>query len=218
MTVSSFLQLANRATKEKFVATYVVRGNSSPFLDTGKISLASDPQLAASHKMNVEDYSGFGQYYAYVFHESNGALVQWIQKGPNVSWCLKWRSINSNQLKCTGPSPYVPSNGYADQGLPFVPTTVLSAVNNFISGQPKRTPSVVSVHSTSFGQLHCLIQTSGDSHLRTCVDEDGFVGSSSYRNLHYSWSVTLVSLNRRPTAKDFSTLLAPSGQLDLPPA
>lgn len=194
-----------------------VKGNASPFIETGTIFLASNPTLAASHSLNVEGYSGFGQYYAYIFHEGNGELMQWIQKGPNVSWCLKFRTVNSDQLKCTGPSAYVPSNGYAYQALPFVPTTVLGPVKDFLYGLAKRRPPVVTGKSKTFGPLHCLLQTSGSPHLRTCVNDDGLIVSSTYRQHHNWWTVTLETLNHDPTTKDFTTLLKSSREVPLPP-
>lgn len=214
---STFLKLATRATGAKFVATYVVRGTASPLIQDGKVLLASDPTLATSHAMNNEDYSGFGQYYAYVFHEDNGALVQWIQKGPDVSWCLKFRNVNAGRLQCTSPTAYVPSNSYAYQALPFIPTTMLQPVKNFFHGQPKRTPPVLTEQSKTFGTLRCLLQTSGVAHLRTCINRGGFLVSSTYRRGQYSWSVTLESLSRDPTTRDFTVLRKPSGTVPLPP-
>lgn len=217
MSDREFLILARRAAKEKFVAMYVVKGNASPFMATGRIFLASDPKLASSHATNDEGYSGFGQYYAYVFRENNGALVQWIQQGPNVSWCLRWPRAQVAKLECTGPSSYVPSNGYAMQALPFAPTTLLGPVQNFFYGQPRRRPPVVTERSTSIGPLHCLLQTSGLPHLRTCIDHQGFIVLSTYRRGPYWWSVTLTSLHRDAPSKDFTTLLKSSGKVPLPP-
>jgi hypothetical protein len=217
MSDSKFLALANRAAKEQFVATYVVKGNASPFIATGRILLASEPELASSHSMNDEDYSGFGQYYAYVFHESNGALVQWIQQGQNVSWCLRWRRARVRKLECTAPSPYTPSNGYAMQALPFVPTTVLEPVKDFFYGQPKRTPPVLVEQSKTFGAVRCLFQTSGAPHLRTCINSSGFLVSSTFRRGHYWWTVALETLSHDPTRKDFITLRTPTGKVPLPP-
>jgi hypothetical protein len=217
MSDSAFVNLATRAAKREFVATYVITGTASPLLQNGTVILASDSQLATSHTLNNEDYSGFGQYYAYVFHEQNGELVQWIQKGPNVSWCLKLRHVDSDHLQCTGPTAYVPSNGYAYQGLAFIPRTVLQPVKNFFYGQPERTPPVLTEQSKTFGPLHCLLQTSGIPHLRTCINNEGFIVSSTYRRGQYRWSVLLTSLNSSITASDFTTLLAPSGNVPLPP-
>ena len=218
MTGTDFLNLAQRATSEKFVATYLVRGNDSPFIFTGKIMLASDPELLPKNPPeNSSGYPGAGEYFAYVFTHSDGSLVQWVQKGAYVSWCLKWPSVNGGKLECTGPGPFEPSNGYAYQLLPFVPTTVLSHVKDFLQGQPRRSPPVVLEDSRSFGSLHCLLQTSGAPHLETCINQDGFIVSSNFKD-HGVWSTTtLVSFDRRPTSKDFTTLMKSSGHVPLPP-
>ena len=145
-------------------------------------------------------------------------IVQWVQKGGIVSWCLKFSWIEKGRLECTPPAPFYPSNGYAYQLLPFVQTTLLSQVENFLSGQPKRSPPVVVERSSEFGTLHCLLQTSGVPHLKTCVNRAGFIVSSNYRRGKYWYSTILESLGRRLAASEFVTLQAPSRNVPLPPA
>jgi len=215
----AFLRIAKSVEGREFIGTYIVRGNASPFIFVGKIVLASDPAALSKHPpVNVAGYSGAGEYFAYVFTHSDGSVVQWVQKGGIVSWCLKFSWVDKGRLECTGPGPFYPSNGYAYQLLPFVQTTLLSQVEDFLSGQPKRLPPVVVERSNEFGTLHCLVQTSGVPHLKTCVNRAGFIVSSNYRRGKYWYSTTLESLGRRPAASEFVTLQAPSKNVPLPPA
>jgi hypothetical protein len=114
----AFLRIAKSAESREFIGTYIVRGNASPFIFIGKIVLASDPAaLPKNPPVNVAGYSGAGEYFAYVFTHSDGSVVQWVQKGGIVSWCLKFSWVDKGRLECTGPRPFYPSNGY-DYSIP----------------------------------------------------------------------------------------------------
>ena len=218
LTESSFLQRANSASKEKFVATYVVTGNEEIYLFVGTATVAQIP-FSLSHKRHFsrEGYAPPDRYLSYLLHERNGTVVQWIQSGSNVSWCLKLRGFDAFKLKCTGLSPFIPSNGYAEESVPYIPATALGLVENYVRGQPLRRPPVVYRSSATFGPLRCLLQTSGTPHLTTCINAKGIIVSSFSKN-GSNWSrATLVSVDYDPQAKFFATLLKPSDRVALPP-
>jgi hypothetical protein len=218
LTESSFLKLADSAASEKFVATYVVTGTEEIYLFNGTETVAQIP-YAPGHKIhfNSEGYAASERYLSYLLHESNGDIVQWIQSGSNVSWCLKLARVDASKLQCTGSSPYIPSNGFAEEAVPYVPTNALSLVERYVEGEPQRNPPVIFRTSPSFGRLRCLLQTSGTPHLTTCINTKGIIVSSFSENGSLWSNVKLLTVNCDPPAKLFKTLLKPSGRVPLPP-
>lgn len=218
LTDANFFRLANRAAGERFVATYSVTGNASIYIDTGTVVVSQIP-WPPGHKrtFSSDGYASPDKYLAYLFTEHNGDIIQWVQRGTNVAWCLKWPSLNSDRLKCTGFTPYIPSNGYAEESVPYVPTTALGLIGSYVAGQPHRIPPVVAEPSKAFGQVECLLQTSGTPHLTTCVNQRGIIVSSNARNGQLWSAVTLQSLSYEVSPSSFSTILKASGLFPPPP-
>lgn len=216
--VASFSALMEKADESRFVMTYHVGGY--PVLAYGKIVVAQIPSPPGTKvTKNAYGYSGSGRI-AYVFHGPSGRIVQWIQNGTNVSACVNvllsgtYVSGTFGKLECSRPSPYIPSNGFAEEGLGFVPTYVESQLTAI---QPTRT--TVSTKSSQFGPLRCLIQTtSGPTTQTTCINQAGFTVSWFFQNGSGSFSrVILSSLSRDPASSDLKTLIAPTRALILPP-
>ncbi len=216
--VASFSALMKKADGSRFVLTYHVGGY--PVLAYGKIIVAQIPSpLGTKVTKNTYGYSGTGRM-AYVFHGPSGRIVQWIQNGTNVSACVNvlrsgtYVSGTFGKLECSRPSPYIPSNGFAEEALGFVPTYVESQLTAI---QPTRTK--VSTKSSQFGTLRCLIQTtSGPATQTTCINHAGFTVFWFFQNGSGSFSkVILSALRRDPSSVDFKTLIAPTRALILPP-
>jgi hypothetical protein len=215
--VANFNALMKNADSSRFVLTYHVGGY--PVLAYGKIVVAQIPSPPGTKVTeNADGYAGTGRM-AYVFHGPSGRIVQWIQNGTNVSACVNvllggtYVSGTFGKLECSRPSPFIPSNGFAEEGVGFVPTYVNSQLTAI---QP--TQATVSTKSSPFGTLRCLVQTQETTIQTTCINRAGFVVSWFLQDGMGSFSkVILSALKRDPTASDFKTLIAPNKALILPP-
>ncbi len=215
--VSNFRDSMRKADGTRFVATYRVAGYQ--FLAYGTIVVAQLPSSPGTKiTTNVDGYSGSGRM-AYVFHGPSGRIVQWIQDGTNVSACVNvllhgsYYSGTFGKLECSRPSPFIPSNGFALEGIGFVPTFVDQSLTTI-----SPTQSTVSTKSSQYGPLRCLIQTQGTTIQTTCINRGGYVVSWLLQNGMGSFSrAILSSLKHDPTASDFKTLIAPTKALILPP-
>ena len=214
--VANFRESMKSADGTRFVLTYHVGGY--PVLSYGKIVVAQIPSPPGTKvTTNADGYSGTGQM-AYLFHGPTGRIVQWIQIGTNVSACVNvllkgtYVSGTFGKLECSRPSPFIPSNGFAEEELGFVPMYVDQSLTEI---QP--TKATVSTTTSQFGALRCLIQTSATTTQTTCINHAGFIVSWYLQNTGNFSRVILNSLERDPTASDFKTLIAPTKALILPP-
>jgi hypothetical protein len=216
--VANFMKSMKRADGTHFVLTYHVGGY--PVLAYGRIVVAQIPSPPGTKvTTNADGYSGTGRM-AYVFHGPSGRIVQWIQNGTNVSACVNvllsgtYVSGTFGKLECSRPSPYIPSNGFAEEGVGFLPAYLVQTLTEV---QPTRV--TVSTKSSQFGTLRCLIETtSSPTSQTTCINHAGFIVSWYLQNGMGSFSrAILSSLSHDPTASDFKTLIAPSKAFILPP-
>jgi hypothetical protein len=218
-SVANFVESMKRASTTHYVLTYHVGGYS--ILSYGKIVVAQIPSPPGTKvAANAYGYSGTGRY-AYVFHGPTGRIVQWIQNGTNVSTCVNvllsgtYYSGSFGKLECARPSPYIPSNGFAAQGVGFVPAYIVESV----TGMALTNATIKAKVSTEFGRLRCLIQSSDTTTIQTtCINGAGFVVSWFLQNGMGSFSrAILSSLERNPTASNFKTLIPPTEAFILPP-
>jgi hypothetical protein len=214
--VANSRESMKKADGTRFVLTYHVGGY--PVLSYGKIVVAQIPSPPGTKvTTNADGYSGTGRM-DYLFHGPSGRIVQWIQNGTNVSACVNvllkgtYTSGAFGKLECSRPSPFVPSNGFAEEELGFVPTYVDQSLTAI---QP--TKATTSSRSSQFGALRCLIQTSATTTQTTCINRAGFIVSWYLQSTGSFSRVILSSLKRDPTASDFKTLIAPTKALILPP-
>lgn len=220
-TVANFLNSMKRANDTRFVATY--RLNDYLFFQNGTIVIAQIPSPPGTKvSTNVDGYSGTG-HYAYLYHGSSGRITQWIKNGTNVSACTNvllsgnYATGTFGKLQCSRPSPYIPSNGFAEEDAGFVPTNVLQSITGFGGPRWQKKATVTTKASQEFGPMRCLGQLSGPASQTTCINRAGFVVSWLEQNASGSSSrSTLTSLNHHPTADDFKTLLRPTKSLILP--
>ena len=121
------------------------------------------------------------------------------------------------KLRCSRPSPYIPSNGFIQEDEGFVPLYVIQSVMNVDSS--RGTTSRMSMGtSQEFGPLRCLTQTSGTTTQTTCINRAGFIVSWKLQSGMGSFTrAILSSLNHHPTAGEFKTLIRPTTSLILPP-
>jgi hypothetical protein len=214
--VANFRESMKSADGTRFVLTYHVGGY--PVLSYGKIVVAQIPSPPGTKvTTNAYGYSGTGRM-AHLFHGPTGRIVQWIQNGTNVSACVNvllkgtYVSGTFGKLECSRPSPFIPSNGFGEEELGFVPTYVDQSLTAI---RPAK--ATVSTKPSQFGALPCLIQTSGTTTQTTCINHEGFIVSWLLQNTGSFSRVILSSLKRNPTASDFQTLIAPTKALILPP-
>ena len=220
-SVTTFTNAIQHANDARFVATYRLR--SYLFFSSGTIVIAlipSPPGMRAT--TNADGYSGSGRY-AYLFRGSTGRIIQWIKIGTNVSACVNvlvagnFENGTFGKLRCSRPSPYVPSNGFAEPDAGFVPTYVRQQVTSMAAVPSRERALVTSRSSRAFGPLRCLAQFSGPTRQTTCIDRAGFVVTWLLQTgSRYSSSATLTSINRHPAPADFTTLLHPTTALILP--
>jgi hypothetical protein len=200
--------------KSSYVATFKVTNYA--YFSSGTITVANiAPVPGERSHPNIDGYSSTLES-SYVFRGTNGSIVQWIQDKTNISACANDLSPSGpRDLLCSRPSPYIPSNGYAEESVGLIPTSIL---NSFGPVDPSYYSSISSVASRHFGELRCILHTSGSYRQNTCADRDGFVISWASRNgKKLLGRVQLISLSRHPTAKDFRTLEKPTRALVLPP-
>ena len=222
-TAANVINSMKRANGTRFVATYRLHGYL--YFPNGTIVIAQIPSPPGTKATtNVDGYSGTGRY-AYVLRGLTGRIIQWIKIGTNVSACANvpvtgnYQTGTFGKLRCSRPSPYIPSNGFAQQDVGFVPAYVLQQVTEF-DGFPSQKRAVITTRSSRrFGPVRCLVQYSGPTTQTTCIDRAGFIVSwLDQSGTGYSSSATLTSINHRPVAADFTTLLRPTTSLILPAA
>jgi len=209
--IKSFENLLQRASHEQFVATY--RVSHYGFFPPGTIVYAQIPSPPGTKAAtNAEGYSATGRY-AYVYR-GQGRIVQWIQRGTNVSACMRLPSPYFTPLKCDQPSQYAPSNGYDTAGVGLIQSTVLSW--DQLRDVPAKSWTVSTQRSSKFGLLKCL--TFSTLSTKTCINGEGIVVSwASWNGATNTGRVSLISYNFRPTARDFHTLIKPASKFFLPP-
>jgi hypothetical protein len=213
--VVRFVDSMKHASDTRFVATYRVA--NFIFFQRGVITVAQIPNPPGTKVTpNVDGYSGSGRY-AYLFRGAKGRVAQWIKIGSNVSGCETPTLGRKGPMACSRPSPYIPSNGFAEEDVGFVPTYVMQSIQGFTSKGPGNKLQFTTRVSKQFGRLTCLTQTLAPMIQTTCIDQSGYVVLWSYHSDGHSMSVTLTTFNRHPTAKDFRTLIKPTKALVLPP-
>lgn len=222
-SVANLVNSMKQANAARFVATYRLKGYL--FFPNGTIVIAQIPgPLGATAKTNVDGYSGTGRY-AYIFRGLTGRFFQWIKIDTNVSACANipitgnYENGTFGKLRCSRPSPYIPSNGFAEEDAGFVTTYLLQQVTELVGVHSQKRATVTTRSSRAFGPLRCLTQFSGPTTQTTCIDRAGFIVSWLLQNgSRYSSSATLTSISHHPTAVDFTTLLRPTTSLILPAA
>ena len=208
-----------RVARTRYVATYRVRGYL--LFGDGTIIDAQIPDAPGTPvRTNVDGYSGSGRS-AWVFRGPRGRVVQWIKDETSASVCSTGvldpapGTGVAGPLRCTRPTPYAPSNGFAEMDTGFVPNYVREAIALF--GSTPRMTRVTEQRSPRFGVLTCVRQTSTHLIQTTCVDEAGLVVSWWLSNGTGATSrATLVSVSTSPTRRDVSPLRAPTTPFTLP--
>jgi hypothetical protein len=211
--VGGLVRLMRKGASGAYVATYKITGYA--FFTPGTLTVANIPPApgARSHP-NVDGYSSTLET-SYVFRGANGRITQWIQNKTNVSACSNGPfSSSKKKLECSRPFSYIPSNGFAEEGMGFLPT---NALNGFGTG-PSYYSSVSATTSQQFGELQCILlnQGKGQSRLKTCVNHKGLLVSWTSRNGKLLGQAQLISLSYHPTAKNFTTLKKPTTAMVLP--
>ena len=219
--VANFINSLKSANDTRFIATYQLHDYLA--LGNGKVVIAQIPSPPGTkEKTNADGYTGTGQY-AYVLRGPTGRIAQWIKNGTNVSACMNvlvsgnFETGTFGRLQCSKPSPYLPSNGFAEQDVGFVPTYVLQQIPAYDGPQSLKKAPITTRMSRKFGPLRCLTEVSGPTTQVTCIDRTGFLVSWFLTNgSGVTSSATLTSIGPHPTAKDFKTLLRPTKSLILP--
>ncbi len=220
-SVATFTNEMQHANDARFVATYRLR--SYLFFASGTIVIAQIPSPPGTRvTTNADGYSGSGRY-AYLLRGPTGRIIQWIKIGTNVSACVNvlvagnFENGTFGKLRCSRPSPYLPSNGFAETDAGLVPTYVRQQVTAMAAVPSRERAAITSKSSRAFGPLRCLAQFSSPTRQTTCIDRAGLVVSWLLRTgSRYSSSATLASINRHPAPVDFATLLRPTAALILP--
>lgn len=135
----------------------------------------------------------------------------------NVPVTGNYETGTFGKLRCSRPSPYVPSNGFAMEDAGFVPTYVIQQVAGFAQTYSPTKEAATTKVSRTFGHVRCLVQVSGTMTQTTCIDRQGHIVSWLVQNGSViSSRSTLTSINHHPTDGDFTTLLRPTTSLVLP--
>jgi hypothetical protein len=215
---TQFVKLMKKGVNSAYVATYEV--SNYDFFSRGSITVANlPPPPGTKVPTNVNGYSSDLET-AYVFRGKGGRVVQWIQDETRVSACVggPFHSGNDN-LQCSRPFQYIPSNGFGEEGVGFVPETVLQnfEFDPFVDGQ-----SVIFFQSSKqFGTLQCLRQV--QIHVKdpdrevTCLNRYGLLASWTSRTPGGTVRVVLTNLSLHPTKMYFATLKKPTKTMILPP-
>jgi hypothetical protein len=209
--IKSFETLLQRASHERFVATYRIRDYT--FFPSGKIVYAQFPSPPGTKAvMNADGYSGTGRY-AYVF-SGQGRIVQWIQSGTNASACMRLPAPYFTPLRCDRSSPIVPSNGYIEESVGLIQSTVRSW--DQLRNVPAKSWTVSTERTSDFGLVQCL--TLSTLSTKTCINSEGIVVTwSNWNGTTNTGRVSLSALNHDPTARDFQSLIQPTSKFFLPP-
>jgi hypothetical protein len=212
-TVGGLVRLMRKGASSAYVATYKITGYA--FFTPGTLTVANIPPApGAKSRPNIDGYSSTLET-SYVFRGANGRITQWIQNKTNVSACINGPfSSGKKKLECSRPFSYIPSNGFAEEGMGFLPT---NALNGFGTG-PSYYSSVATKTSQQFGELQCILLNQGKGQIRltTCVNHRGLLVSWTSRNGKLLGRAQLISLSYHPTAKNFITLVKPTRAMVLP--
>ena len=221
MSVSTarFVNSLRHADATAFVATY--RLTNYLYFQDGTLVVAQIPSPPGTTSTpNVDGYAGTGRR-AFVYRGPDHLLAQWIEIGTNVSACQRPPDPSgSGPLTCSKPNPYIPSNAFAMQDAGFVPTYVASSLAQFAAATSRAHPTVSTLStrvSRAFGPLTCLRQRQTPTVQTTCLDGAGYLVSwAEYNGASFTAGASLLSLGRRPSARAFSTLGAPTKSFLLP--
>jgi hypothetical protein len=210
-TVGGLVRLMRKGASGAYVATYKITGYA--FFTPGTLTVANMPLAPRTvSRPNADGYSSTLES-SYVFRGANGRIVQWIQNKTNVSSCVNGPfSSGKKNLVCSRPFAYIPSNGFIEESMGFLPT---NAMNGLGTG-PSYYSSFSSKTSQQFGTLQCILLRSGTFRETTCVNDRGLVVSWTTRNGKLLGHAKLISLSYHPTAKDFVTLRKPTKAMILP--
>ena len=217
---AQFVKLMKRGVNSAYVATYEV--SNYAFFLSGSITVANlPPRPGTKVPMNVNDYSSDLET-SYIFRGKNGHVVQWIQDETRVSACVNGLpSSSNNDLECSRPFQYVPSNGFLEEGVGFVPEYVEQNFDQFNPTFVAKSSSVFSETSQRFGKLQCIrqVQTKAKDPERetTCLNRKGLLVSWTLENPGGSVRVVLTNLSLHPTKRNFITLKGPTRAMILPP-
>ncbi len=220
-SVATFLDTMQGAAVAPFRLTYDVTGYL--FFGSGSFVIAQLPNPPGTKvKTNRDGYSGSGRN-SYLFRGTTGRIVQWIKIDTIVSACANF-PISGNyetgafgEPRCSRPSPFLPSNGFAEEDAGFVPNYVLQQVTEFAQMNTRRKTSIRSGYSRKFGRLLCLTQYSGQTTQTTCLDHEGNVVSWFMNNgSNFVSRVVLTSFTSHPTFHDFTPIVRPTSAFFLP--
>lgn len=215
-----FVRSAQLANNKEFTATYRTTGPTAVYEYNSVITISRIPNpLDTRPKRSTQGILETGQY-AYVVHEANGNIIQWIQNEGNVRWCMKLlvnEYATAKTLKCSPVGPNIASNGYAEMMVPFIPTNALAQIGE-MNAPGQRSPIMVYESSTKFGQLRCLRQYEGTERLTTCENREGFIVSSLFRNGHAENGAFLLSFSHHSDPKVLLPMTTGvTKSLDFPP-
>ena len=212
-TVGGLVRLMRKGAHSAYVATYKITGYA--WFTPGTLTVANVPPAPGTKsRPNADGYSSTLES-SYVFRGANGRVVQWIQNKTNVSSCINGPfSSGKTNLVCSRPFAYIPSNGFIEESMGFLPT---NAMNGLGTG-PSYYSSISSKTSKQFGELQCILLRQGKGQFRqtTCVNHRGLPVSWTTRNGKLLGRAQLISLSYHPTANDFTTLKKPTTAMILP--
>jgi hypothetical protein len=217
---TQFVGLMKKGVSSAYVATYAV--SNYDFFSTGSITVANlPPRPGTKAPTNADGYSSDVEM-SYVFRGKGGHIVQWIQDETRVSACVggPFHSGNSS-LQCSRPFQFIPSNGFAEEGVGFVPENVLQNFENFDSTFDARSSVVFTESSKRFGNLQCIrqaqVHVKDSERETTCLNRGGLLVSWMSHNPGGTIRVVLAKLSIHPTKEDFVTLKRPTKAMILPP-
>jgi hypothetical protein len=217
---TQFIKLMKRGVNSAYVATYEV--SNYDFFSWGLITVANlPPRPGTKVPANANDYSSDLET-SYVFRAKDGRIVQWIQDHTRVSSCSNGASPSGNEtLQCSRPFQYVPSNGFAEESVGFVPETVLQHFESFDPEFKGQSSLVFSKSSKQFGALQCIRQAQvgvkDPERETTCLNRSGLLVSWTSVNPGATVRVSLTHLSTHPTKTNFVTLKRPTKAMILPP-
>jgi hypothetical protein len=209
-----------RGVSSAYVATYEVWNYD--FFSSGLITVANlPPRPGTKVHTNVDGYSSDLKT-SYVFRGKDDHIVQWIQDETRVSACVGGPFHSGNaSLQCSRPFQYIPSNGFGEEGVGFVPETVLQNFESFDPLFDAKSSVVFFESSKRFGDLQCIrqdqVEAKDPEREITCLNRSGLLVSWTAQNPGNTIRVVLTHLSIHPTKSDFVTLKKPTKAMILPP-
>jgi hypothetical protein len=214
---AQFVRLMKRGVSSAYVATYEV--SNFDIFSAGSITVANiPPRPGTKVPTNVNDYSSNLES-SYVYRDKDGRIVQWIQDETSISACVNEpTSSGYHDLLCSRPFQYIPSNGFGEEGVGFVPESVLQSFEQFNPTFLAKSSSIFFEPSRQFGKLQCIRQkqVKGSERETTCLNRNGLVVSWMSQNVGAASRVLLTNLSLHPTKKDFVTMKRPTKAMILP--